>query len=100
MKPNADYLAADVYNALSDRGIAVRQVVYFAGGGWRLVVVPPGGILRGLLIIEYLPATQITQVRLKRLFCSRIISSVQCDNDVDHETLVRDIVAVVVRHVS
>jgi hypothetical protein len=68
------HFCADLFNALSARGVWVSQARYRAGG-WSLRIQRPGGYLRGVAIVECLhyDAPRI-RLRVRTLLRSRPVA--------------------------
>jgi hypothetical protein len=71
---DAGILAGDIYNALAERGVTVRQVLYYAGGGWYLKIANRGGLLLGVPIVTYSTDNDRIEIRVKRLFSSTLLA--------------------------
>jgi hypothetical protein len=89
-------LAGDIYNALVDRGIPVKQVFYYAGGGWHLKIASRGGLLIGVPIITYLVNSNEIEIRIKRLFGSTCFASFNLKEIDNEEQLISDICDIVI----
>lgn len=99
MEIDAGILAGDLYNALAERGITVRKVIYDIGGGWHLQVDRKGGLLKGLPIIAYIVDHHEIDLRLKRLFGSKHVASFNLKELTNKDHLVGEICDLVVSKV-
>ncbi len=100
MTGDSGTIAGELYNALSAKGIAVRQTNYYPDGGWRLQVASRGGLIRGVPVIQFNPATHTIQLRIDRLISSKSIASFEWDPQVDEGRLVAEICVMVADQVG
>ena len=80
--PDPGYLAGDLYNALSARGISASRVNYLIGGGWRMRLVRRGGLIRGQPRIacdthSFAPAITVS---VRRLWGSKPLATIPLEH--------------------
>jgi hypothetical protein len=61
-------LAGDLYNLLSEKGLHVSRLTYFAGGGWTFHVNLSGGLFVGIILVNYDKVSDTISILKRKLF--------------------------------